>query len=111
VQVRVVKAGRDETAFEINRACARVSAHDLGVSADGDDAFVINGDGLRDCALRVGGKILPFVRTRLTRRCGDVTAARDAGVTAAKGGNSSNRRATRESAGRSGFIKASEMCV
>src|SRR2546423_1057843 len=51
--VRVVEAGSDETALEINRALAHVRRVNLARRADGDDAFAVNRDCLCKRAARV----------------------------------------------------------
>jgi hypothetical protein len=56
--MRVVEAGRDEAALEVDGARARVGRRDLARGADGDDALAVDGDGLGHVAARVGGEDL-----------------------------------------------------
>jgi hypothetical protein len=56
VYVRVVEAGRDEAALEVDGAGAGVGGLYLARGADGDDAFAFDGDGLGQRAARVGGE-------------------------------------------------------
>ncbi|HEX8284628.1 MAG TPA: hypothetical protein VF588_14785 [Pyrinomonadaceae bacterium] len=54
--VRVVEAGRDEAAAQVDGARGRVGRAYLARSADGDDALAVDGDGLGQRAARVGGE-------------------------------------------------------
>src|SRR4051794_33207916 len=91
MQVRVVEAGRQEAALQVNRLLADVARSDRFVRPGGDDALAINRDGLRHRVVLVRDKDLAVEKYEADALAADARALRRR-VRSAEGGQERERQ-------------------